>query len=166
MTSAGLHHACVRVTNIEESARFYVEAFDGQQLTRPFLLEGASAEDTTGGPPGVRFKICHVGFARGAVELFEFVEPVHEFEVLHFSRANTLHFALQVDDVAEALRRVESAGGRRLWPQISEWDTAHFMYVADLDGNVVELVDATSLRIAEITGGSYPESRVEGAHEK
>lgn len=164
MTTATLHHACVRVGDIENGARFYIEAFEGRLLTRPFILDGAVAEETTGGPPGVRFKLCHIGLTRGAVELFEFLAPVHEVQTVHPSRGNVIHFALQVVDVAESLRRVEAAGGRRLWAEVSEWETAHFMYVADPYDNVIELLDASSQRIAQITSAAYPEARVGDDH--
>ena len=82
----------------------------------PFVLEGEFPEVVMGGPRGVRFKVCHIGFDQGAVELFEFLEPVHPIDVVHPSRGNLIHFGLQVEDVEEALERVEAAGGRRLGP--------------------------------------------------
>ena len=67
------------------------------------MLEGEFPEVVMGGPPGVRFKVCHIGFDEGAVELFEFLEPAHPIEVVHPTRGNLIHFGLQVEDVAEAL---------------------------------------------------------------
>jgi catechol 2,3-dioxygenase-like lactoylglutathione lyase family enzyme len=111
-----------------------------------------------GGPRGVRFKVCHIGFDLGAVELFEFLEPVHPIDVVHPSRGNLIHFGLQVEDVGEALERVEAAGGRRLWPGINPWGAASVIYVADPDENIVELIDVSLERIVELVIEAIPEA--------
>jgi hypothetical protein len=43
--------------------------------------------------------------------------------------------------VKAAIRRFERFGGRRLWDRTGVWRSAHVAYVADPDGNVVELYD-------------------------
>src|ERR1700734_3650648 len=109
------HHCGLRVTDIDRAARFYIEAFDGHFLATPFELSGDFAETVMEGPPGVTFKVCMVGFADGSlVELFEFLDPAHPVEVVHPTRGNIIHYGIQVDDVDEALDRVEKAGGRRI----------------------------------------------------
>ncbi len=159
MWTSAHHHTGLRVADIDRAARFYVDAFDGHFLALPFVLEGEFPELVMGGPPGVRFKVCHIGFAEGGVELFEFLEPAHPIEPVHPTRGNLIHFALQVRDVPEALARVEAAGGRRLWPEVNPWGTAQVIYVADLDENVIELTDASLLRLAGLTIESFPEAQ-------
>jgi catechol 2,3-dioxygenase-like lactoylglutathione lyase family enzyme len=158
MKTSAFHHPGLRVADIERSARFYIDAFDGHWLTLPFVLEGEFPEVVMGGPPGVRFKVAHVGFEHGAVELFEFLAPVHPIEPVHPTRGNVIHFGLLVDDVEEALARVEGAGGRRLWPEINPWGTAKVIYVADPDENIIELTDASLERIVELTLDVFPEA--------
>jgi catechol 2,3-dioxygenase-like lactoylglutathione lyase family enzyme len=162
MKTSAFHHPGLRVTDIDRSARFYLDAFDGHWLTKPFVLEGEFPEVVMGGPPGVRFKVCHIGFDEGAVELFEFLEPAHPIEVVHPTRGNLIHFGLQVEDVAEALERVEALGGRRLWPDINPWGDANVIYVADPDENIVELTDAPLERIVELTIAAIPEADPDG----
>jgi catechol 2,3-dioxygenase-like lactoylglutathione lyase family enzyme len=158
MRTSSNHHPGIRVTDLDRSARFYLDVFDGQWLTLPFVMEGEFPEVVMGGPPGVRFKVCHIGFDDGCVELFEFLEPAHPVDVVHPSRGNIIHFGFQVDDVAEALRRVEANGGRRLWPEIHPWGTANVIYVADPDENILELTDASLERIVELTIEAMPET--------
>jgi catechol 2,3-dioxygenase-like lactoylglutathione lyase family enzyme len=158
MRTSAHHHPGIRVTNLDRSARFYLDVFDGRRLTLPFVMEGEFPEVVMGGPPGVRFKVCHIGFEHGCVELFEFLEPAHPVEVVHPSQGNIIHFGFQVDDVAEALRRVEANGGRRLWPEIHPWGTANVIYVADPDENILELTDASLERIVEMTIEAIPEA--------
>jgi catechol 2,3-dioxygenase-like lactoylglutathione lyase family enzyme len=151
------HHCGLRVTDIDRAARFYIEAFDGHFLATPFELSGDFAETVMEGPPGVTFKVCMVGFADGSlVELFEFVDPAHPVEVVHPTRGNIIHYGIQVDDVDEALARVEQAGGRRIWPEVSPWGTASIIYVKDPDENIIELSDASMETIVELTLASFP----------
>src|SRR4249920_3625533 len=100
------HHPALRVSDLERAARFYLEAFEGHWVTRPFVVEGEFAEMVFEGPPGLRFKACHIGFDEGAVELFEFLAPVVPIRQIHAWEGNALHFGLRVDDVGAALERV------------------------------------------------------------
>ena len=71
------HHPALRVSDLERAAQFYLDAFDGHWVTRPFVLQGPFAEMVFGGPRGAAYAVCHVGFDEGScVELFEFLEPV------------------------------------------------------------------------------------------
>ena len=74
------------------------------------------------------------------------------------TRGNLLHFGVQVDDVPAALARVETAGGRRIWPEVAIWGDASVIYVKDLDENVIELTDRSVGRIAELTIEQFPEA--------
>ena len=82
------HHPALRVSDLERAAQFYLEAFDGHWVTRPFVLQGDFAEMVFGGPEGLAYRVCHVGFDEGCVELFEFVEPVVPIEDIHPTRGN------------------------------------------------------------------------------
>jgi catechol 2,3-dioxygenase-like lactoylglutathione lyase family enzyme len=152
------HHACIRVRDLERAADFYIEALGGRWLTRPFVQEGEYAQVVAGGPEGVRFRVAHIGFDEGGIELFQFTSPVHETDVVHPSRGNVLHYALQVDDVAAAVDRVIAAGGRMLWPEIREWGDAKVTYVADPDENVIELITASLEEVVEMTIAALPDS--------
>jgi catechol 2,3-dioxygenase-like lactoylglutathione lyase family enzyme len=150
------HHVGLRVTDIERSARFYIEAFDARYKALPFTIEGDFAEVVMDGPPGVSFTVCMIEFDEGTIELFEFNEPAHPAEPVHATRGNIIHFGIQVDDVPGALAKVEAAGGKRLWPDVNPWGTAKVVYVLDPDGNVLELIDASMDEIVELTFESFP----------
>jgi catechol 2,3-dioxygenase-like lactoylglutathione lyase family enzyme len=153
------HHVGLRVTDIERSARFYLDAFpDAKYKALPFTIEGDFAEVVFDGPPGVSFQCCMIDFGEGTIELFEFNEPAHPSEPVHATRGNLLHFGIQVDDVADALERVEAAGGTRLWPGVNPWGTAKVVYVLDPDGNVLELIDASMDEIAALTFENFPDA--------
>jgi catechol 2,3-dioxygenase-like lactoylglutathione lyase family enzyme len=138
----GFHHVAVRVSDIERATRFYVEALDGVVRTSPGVREGPFAETVMGGTPGARFRVNHIDLPAGTVELFEFLEPVSATGGFRPAEAAQLHFALEVDDVAAALQKVEAAGGKRYWPEVvAIGGGGHAVYVTDPDGNVIELID-------------------------
>lgn len=152
------HHPGLRVADAERSAEFYVDAFDGHHLVHPFTIDGDFAEIVMDGPPNVAFKVAMVGFDDGAIELFEFVEPVAPIEPVHPTRGNIIHFGMQVDDVAASLVKIEAAGGRRIWPAINPWGSASVIYVTDLDENIIELIDIPMSEIVRITLEAYPDA--------
>ena len=158
MPASAHHHPALRVSDLERSALFYIDAFEGHWVTRPFTLEGDFAEMVFGGPPGTRYAVSHVGFDEGCVELFEFLEPVVPIREIDPWEGNLLHFGILVDDVPAALARVETAGGRRIWPEIAQWGDASVIYVLDLDQNIIELTDRSVARIAELTIEQFPEA--------
>lgn len=136
------HHPGFRVASIERAARFYIDALGGHWQTSPMLYEGPDAEEIMGGVPGTRFKVCHIGFDEGVIELFEFLAPVAETGPIRDHENKIMHFAFQVDDVDEALERIERAGGKRYWPQVKDMGLGFkVVYVTDPDGNVLEIVD-------------------------
>jgi len=158
MRASAHHHTGLRVSDLDRAARFYIEAFDGHWMAKPFAIAGDFAEVVMDGPPGVSFRVCMVGFAEGCVELFEFLEPVHPIDPVHPTKGNLIHMGIQVDDVQEALARVEAAGGTRLWPEVSPWGTANVIYVLDPDQNILELIDHTMEEIVALTLVDHPES--------
>jgi len=162
MRASAHHHPALRVSDLDRAARFYLEAFEGHWVTRPFVLEGDFAEMVFAGPPGLRYRVCHVGFDEGAVELFEFLEPVVPIRPVDAWEGTALHFGIQVDDVPAALRRIEAAGGSRIWPKIARWGDASVVYVADPDGNVIEIIDRSIEQIAHLTIEAFPEAAPEG----
>ncbi len=159
MSANAHHHPALRVSNLERATRFYLDAFEGHWVTRPFVLEGPFAEMVFGGPPGTKYTVSHIGFDEGScVELFEFLEPVAPIREINPWEGNLLHFGILVDDVPATLARVEAAGGQRLWPEIAQWGDASVIYVLDLDQNIIELTDRTVARIAELTIEQFPEA--------
>lgn len=133
------HHVGIRVASIERAAAVYVDALDGSYLLPPVAIGAPDAHAILGGPPALSLRLCIVGYADGgAVELFELSDAAPPAPA---QPVNLPHFGFTVDDVAAALARVEAAGARRLWPEVSRFGAAQVIYVADADGNVFELLD-------------------------
>jgi len=138
--SAALHHVGLQVAHIERAGDFYCQALGGRWLVRPVTFEGRGADQAMG-TAGVRLRLAMIGLANGAVELFEFLEPVAPEWARRAHDGRLPHLAVQVDDTDAALERVEAAGGRRVWPAVDRFGAARVIYVTDPDGNVVELLD-------------------------
>jgi predicted enzyme related to lactoylglutathione lyase len=147
----------VLVSDLDRAASFYLDAFEGRWLFKPAVNSGESAQYVYGGPPDVAFKFCYIGFRSGAVELTQFLGAAPDWARLP-TRVRMPHFALVVDDVPDTVGRVELAGGRALWPEPISWGGATVMYVADPDGNAIELFDVSLEEIVRRTIEMFPES--------
>lgn len=96
MPKAGLHHVAVRCADLEESIRFYCDAFGFDRVHR------------WSHPPQVR-PAAFVATGNGVhVELFGDAEPVPREEVDEV----VPHFALVVEDVAAAFASAVAAGAK------------------------------------------------------
>ena len=51
-----------------------------------------------------------------------------------------------------------AAGGSHLWPEVLTWGGSKVTFVADLDGNAIELLSASVERIAEMTVEMFPDA--------
>jgi catechol 2,3-dioxygenase-like lactoylglutathione lyase family enzyme len=135
------HHPGIRVSDIERSAQFYIDGLGGHWQTSPMTYEGPDAELIMGGTPNTRFKVCHIGFDEGTIELFQFL-PSGPVDNPIPAEGGIIHYAFHVDDVPAALERVERAGGMRYWPEVRDMDPGfQVIYVTDPDGHVLELID-------------------------
>ena len=67
----------------------------------------------------------------------------------------------QVDDVEYVASKVEAEGGRLLH-EVTSWGNYKLVFVADPDGNVIELADASIRELVRSTIVSFPEAKVDG----
>ena len=51
-------HVALRVSDIERSARFYLEAFGGRYLTLPFVIDDPEMAGLFGGHEGLKVKVA------------------------------------------------------------------------------------------------------------
>jgi catechol 2,3-dioxygenase-like lactoylglutathione lyase family enzyme len=133
-----MHHAALRVADLERSRRFY-EATFGAQIKFESSMSSEMAEYLFGTARGTSAGALGIFFDGGAIEVFAF-DPGEPFEPVDQKAVGQMHFCLTVDDVAATAARAEAAGGRALFP-VMEWGECHFVYLADPDGNIIELVD-------------------------
>jgi len=157
MSTIANDHIGVRVTDMERAVRFYVEAFDAEVLTRPFVIAGELPEAMFEGPPGVSFRLCHLGFAAGMIELFEFQYPREEPTAIEGWRGNITHVGFVVADVEATVRRVLQAGGSQVF-ETRAWGVNHLSYTRDPDGNVIEIADAPLSGLLAGTIAQFPEA--------
>ena len=151
-------HIALRVSDIDRSARFYIDAFDGRFLTLPFLVDDPAMAALFGGHAGLKVKVCILGFEQGVIELFQFLEPSRPTAAEDPTRSMLMHWCVQVDDVEASLARVEALGAKPVQP-LGDWGGSKFVYCYDLDGNVFELLDSSMEETAQRTFDLFPEAR-------
>lgn len=157
MPTDQLHHTGVLVADIDRAAAFYIDALDAHYLFRPAVNSGEGAQYVLGGEDDVAFTFCYLGFRTGAIELMQFLQGAPDW-AKEPPRGRLPHFALVVDDVDATLERVLAAGGTAVWPAPIDWGGAKVMYVADLDGNPIELFDTPLEGIVARTLELFPDS--------
>jgi len=136
------HHIGLRVENLERSIQFYTDVFGGRLSTQPMEYGPPDAGEILDGPPDLSFRVCHVTFDDGTIELFELSEPHRATTPIPATQSGIIHYALQVDDVDAALVRVERSGGKRLWNDCRQvTPDVRVVYATDPDGHVLELIN-------------------------
>ncbi|MEW6441004.1 MAG: lactoylglutathione lyase [bacterium] len=120
-------HTMIRVTNMEESLKFYTEVL-GMKLLR-------KKDYPTG-----KFTLAFVGYGNESDE--SAIELTHNWDVDHYEMGNAYgHIALEVDDVYEACEKIRSQGGRvvREAGPMKGGSTV-LAFVEDPDGYKIELL--------------------------
>ena len=154
-------HVALRVSDIERSAQFYIDAFGGRYLTLPFEVDDPEMAGLFGGHAGLKVKVCILGFDQGVIELFQFLEPSRPTAPEDPTRSMLMHWCVQVDDVEACLERVEALGARTVQP-LGDWGGAKFVYCYDLDGNVFELLGSSMEDTARRTLEMFPDATPPG----
>ena len=161
MPTSAHHHVAVRVADVERGAEFYIEALGARWLTKPFELEGPEIEQLYGGHPGLKVRICLLGFDEGGIELFQFLEPAHPVQPTDPTSDSIVHWGMRVDSVRETLARVESLGGEAVHPVLN-WGGKDIVYCRDRDGNIFELVETPFSENVRLTLEVIPEAAPDG----
>ena len=154
-------HIGIRVSDMDRSIAFYRDVFGARALTRPFVIEGELPEAMFEGPPGVSFRLCHLAFAEGMIELFEFQHPREPCAPVPGWRDGIMHVGFQVDDVQATVARLLEAGGHLVFP-VRRWGEHQLTYATDPDGNVIEIADAPLAELLIGTLEQFPEADPDG----
>jgi catechol 2,3-dioxygenase-like lactoylglutathione lyase family enzyme len=156
MPTTSNHHVAVRVADLEQSAKFYEAAFGATRAIDSFVVDGDFGAMIAAGPKGTSMRILPIEFPDGgAIELFNFEEPQRPTAPIDAWEGTLMHFAIQVDDTDATLEKIEAAGGKRIWPEVLEMGKLRLVYVHDLDGNVVEVLDGSMDEVIELIRAAY-----------
>jgi len=128
---------------------FYVQVFDCTPSS-PTHLEGDWLTQATG-VQEARIKGQHLklpGFDKNGptLEIFQYAANEKRFADPRANREGFSHIAFQVDDVPDMEARVLSAGGSRIGEIATKEygkGSLTFTYVADPEGNIIELMKWT-----------------------
>ena len=122
-----LLHTMVRVTNLDESIKFYTEVLGMKLLRRNDYPSG-------------KFTLAFVGYGSESEQAV--IELTHNWDVAQYELGNAYgHIALEVDDVYEACEKIKARGGkvvREAGPM--KGGTTILAFVEDPDGYKIELL--------------------------
>lgn len=114
----GMDHIGITVSDIDEATKFFKEAFSAEVIYDSVSLadedvQGDETEKTLNLFPGTRIKAVRMMKLRHGpgLELFEMEGP-EQNSPQRPSDFGIQHFAVYVDDITEAARRFEAAGGK------------------------------------------------------
>ncbi len=139
-------HVNLVANDWQRLARFYREVFQCTEHPPERHLTGAWIERAVN-IPGARIDGMHLllppaGGAGITIEIFQYNTPAHESPKTA-NRPGFGHIAFRTDDVAAAVESVLRHGGSRVGTTetrtIDGAGTITFAYVADPEGNIIEL---------------------------
>jgi len=127
-------------------AHFYEQVFGCTPVPPERDLKGEWLEAATGVPgarlQGIHLRLPGYGEAGPTLEIFQY-HPQVERPTTAVNRPGLVHIAFAVDDVEAARDAVLAAGGRAVGQLVSRpipgAGLITFVYVADPEGNVIEL---------------------------
>ncbi|MEQ9319079.1 MAG: VOC family protein [Polyangiaceae bacterium] len=128
-------------------AAFYTEVLGCVALPPERALDASWLARGTGVPHaslrGVHLRLPGHGEDGPTLEIFQYVQRLDRPEPVAANREGLGHLAFEVDDVAAVRERALAAGGRDVGEQVSATidgaGTITFTYVADPEGNIIEL---------------------------
>jgi catechol 2,3-dioxygenase-like lactoylglutathione lyase family enzyme len=134
------------VENLDRMLAFYQDVFGCVPVPPPRNLSGDWLESSTG-VAGVKVRGQHLrlpghGDAGPTLEIFQY-RPQGDSMAKKINRPGFSHIAFAVDDVEVARDRVMDAGGtcvgELVTVDIADAGTIQFIYVRDLERNIIEL---------------------------
>jgi predicted enzyme related to lactoylglutathione lyase len=126
-TMARLRHFAVCVKDLDKAARFYEAVFDLKRMGREDLEIGSAIYLTDG-----VINLALLNFSAGAGAKASDIADPRGFVGAH-------HFGFQVDDLAEAQRRIERAGGTFFFDLGSEREGNFERKFKDPDGVIFDI---------------------------
>lgn len=134
----GLHHCGISVTDFERSRSFYQDLFGAEPLFEMDFSDGRF--DTIWRTTGSAGRAQMLRFGNAFFEFFKFhnPEPKARDPEARPCDHGLPHFSIEVDDVDDWYRRLQSEGVRFTAP-VQDFGDVRAAYAYDPDGNIIEL---------------------------
>lgn len=147
MIRGGFDHVGLNVTDLPGMAAWYARAL-GLEVAFEFALDGIDFQGVLlRHPQGYRIELLHRPGASAGIHA---ANPVEAAMTLGYS-----HFALDVADVDAAHADLIGAGARdRMSPRPSPEPGVRMAFVADPEGNLIELLDRGAVFARAVTPGT------------
>ncbi|WP_124055080.1 VOC family protein [Arcanobacterium ihumii] len=143
----GLNHCGVTVSDFESAVKWYNKMF-GFHLVNELHIDGDAADKLAClyGQKGMTVRLGFLGTQSNAMlEIFEF-KPKELGQSTHWNQAGYSHAAVGVSNVP-AVKRTLEAKGVEFVTGVQFTDGAHWAFMKDPDGNLVEIIDFHANRI-------------------
>lgn len=140
----GIHHAGLVVSDLDRAIEFYGALLDMEPVERDTWRAPAPLEDQAVGLVGSSADGVMLRGSGSYLELWQYSAPSEHGPDPASLGANELglrHLAIEVDDVAAALDRVQELGGSKMGDPVDLSDTgAAVVYCRDPFGTILELM--------------------------
>jgi catechol 2,3-dioxygenase-like lactoylglutathione lyase family enzyme len=137
---AAIDHVGLSVADLQETAGFYGRAF-GFRSEFEFELPGAVRGSMLIAPSGMRLELFEAPGSRPGIS------PQTQIDALYTRGYG--HFALAAPDIEPLFERAVGAGARSIVaPSPSPEPGVRFAFLADPEGNLIELVERGSADVA------------------
>jgi catechol 2,3-dioxygenase-like lactoylglutathione lyase family enzyme len=156
--TAHAQHLTIRVSDAERSVAFY-EALGAKKALRPYVTDKEftkllfNLDDT-------EYIMQYLELPDGfGLELIQFIPAPNHTYSRPQPQSGFMHFAIQVDDFAATIARLEAAGFEPP-AHVGKFGSlsASFTYLSDPDGHAIELNDAPWEQIVVATEELHPEA--------
>lgn len=142
----GIHHVAITTPDLDRLARFYVESFGFEEISRGGWEAGNATNDSI---VGLRDSAATSVFLRAGnllIEMFQYHSPpgAPNEPARPVNNAGYTHFCMDVVDIDAEVERLTALGMRfhAPVPQASEMGGGmRAIYGRDPDGNVIELLE-------------------------
>lgn len=143
----GIHHAGLVVDDLDAGIAFYGKLLSMEVIERDHWRAPAPAEDQAVGLSGSGADGAMLRGSNSYLELWTYESPqqVGDAPADHGAHERGLrHLAIEVDDTAQALQRVEELGGSRMGDPVDLGSGAAVVYCRDPFGTILELMTVGS----------------------
>lgn len=144
----GVTHAGVTVSNFEEAIKWYSYMFDWHLLNE-LTVEPEKANTLVDlyGEEGLTIRLGFLGTqSTNVLEIFEFSPKAEPASKTVWNRPGYTHIAISVSNVPALKKKLEEKGAEFV-SDVQFMGGAHWAFMRDPDGNLIELIDYHANRI-------------------